>query len=103
MGRQMVENFMKEGANVSYSARKVDESDFAEFHKTLPSSNKVRAVGTSLDVSSKEALDSWVKASAERVGRLDTIIANGKSFTYWIQTCVHSPLTSITNAHGRHS
>ena len=77
MGRQMVENFVKEGAHVSYSARNIDDSDFVDFHKTLPSSNKARAIGTSLDVSSKDALESWVKASAERVGRLDSVIANG--------------------------
>ena len=77
MGRQMVETFVQEGANVSYSARTVDENDFADFHKTLPTSNKARAIGTSLDVASKGALDDWVKASAEKFGRLDTVIANG--------------------------
>ena len=77
MGRRMVETFIQEGANVSYSARTVDENDFADFHKTLPTSNKARAIGTSLDVGSKGALDDWVKVSAEKFGRLDTVIANG--------------------------
>ena len=77
MGRQMVETFVQEGANVSYSARTVDDNDYADFHKTLPTSNKARAIGTSLDVGSKSALEGWVKASAEQFGRLDTVIANG--------------------------
>ena len=77
MGRQMVETFLQEGANVSYSARTVDENDFTDFHKTLPTSNKARAVGTSLDVSSKGALYDWVHASAEKHGGLDSVIANG--------------------------
>ena len=77
MGRQMVETFLQEGANVSYSARTVDGNEFAKFHDTLPPSNKARAIGTSLDVSSKGALNEWVKTAAEKFGRLDTVIANG--------------------------
>ena len=105
MGRQMVETFVKEGASVSYSARNVDDSDFADFHKTLPSSNKARAIGTSLDVSSKDALEAWVKAAAERVGRIDSVIANGiyTSMLQKISANFDSLLTSITNAHGWHA
>nr|ANM86567.1 putative dehydrogenase [Cladonia uncialis subsp. uncialis]AUW31350.1 putative isoepoxydon dehydrogenase [Cladonia uncialis subsp. uncialis] len=76
MGRQMVETFLQEGANVSYSARTVDGTEFDDFHKMLPGTNKARAIGTSLDVSSKVALKDWVEASAKRFGRLDTVIAN---------------------------
>lgn len=79
MGRQMVETFLKEGANVSYSARNVNGTEFDAFHKSLPPTNKARAVGTSLDVSSKAALVDWVNASAKKFGRLDTVIANGRS------------------------
>lgn len=78
MGRQMVEAFLLEEVNVSYCARVVDDSDFANFHKSLPASNTARAVGTSVDVSSKDALYSWIKISGDRFGRIDTVIANGK-------------------------
>ena len=77
MGRQMVEAFLLEGANVSYSARKVTGTEFDDFVKTLPGTNKAKAVGTSLDVGSKVALDGWVKASAEKFNGVDTVIANG--------------------------
>ncbi|KAL9047337.1 MAG: hypothetical protein Q9214_000064 [Letrouitia sp. 1 TL-2023] len=72
----MVETFLEEGANVSYSARNVNGTEFDAFHKTLQPTNKARAVGTSLDVSSKTALVDWVNASAKEFGRLDTVIAN---------------------------
>lgn len=78
MGRQMVETFLLEEVNVSYCARTVDDSDFADFHKSLPASNTARAVGTSVDVSSKDALYDWIKKSGDRFGRIDTVIANGK-------------------------
>lgn len=77
MGRQMVETFLAEEVNVSYCARTVDDGDFANFHKTLPPSNKARAIGTSVDISSKDALNGWVKKAADRFGRIDTVIANG--------------------------
>lgn len=77
MGRQMVEEFLLQGANVSYSARNVTQTEFADFLKTLPTTNKATAVGTPLDVSSKKALDQWVQASVSKFGGLDTVIANG--------------------------
>ena len=88
MGRQMVETFLQEGAHVSYSARTVEGTEFDDFHKTLPETNKARAVGTSLDVSSKVALEEWVEASVKRCGRLDTIIANGNT----IPCCRRAPI-----------
>ena len=77
MGRQMVESFLLQGANVSYSARNVNNKEFTEFLETLPSTNKARAVGTSLDVSSKSDLGKWVQDAATSFGGLDTVIANG--------------------------
>ena len=77
MGRQMVEEFLLQGANVSYSARSITHTEYTDFLKTLPTTNKATAVGTALDVSSKAALDQWVQASAEKFGGLDTVIANG--------------------------
>ena len=77
MGRQMVESFLLQGANVSYSARNITHTEFSDFLKTLPSTNKATAVGTALDVGSKTALHEWVQASVKRFGGLDTAIANG--------------------------
>lgn len=77
MGRQMVEAFLLQGANVSYSARTITNDEFTDLLKSFPSSNKATAVGTSLDVGSKTALDQWVHDSAERFGGVDTVIANG--------------------------
>ena len=78
MGRQMVEAFLLQGANVSYSARNITHTEFNVFLETLPSTNKAMAVGTALDVSSKAALDEWVRASVQRFGGLDTVIGNGR-------------------------
>ena len=77
MGRQMVEAFLLQEANVSYSARNVTHTEFTDFLETLPPKNKATAVGTALDVSSKAALDQWVQTSVKRFGGLDTVIANG--------------------------
>ena len=77
MGRQMVEAFLLQGANVSYSARNITHTEFDDFLKTLPSTNKATAVGTALDVGSKTALDEWVQASVKKFGGVDTAIANG--------------------------
>ena len=77
MGATMVRQFLEEGAHVSYCARTVTNTEFDEAHKSLPANNSARAVGTAVDVGSKEAVQNWVKASAERVGRLDVVIANG--------------------------
>lgn len=79
MGRQMVEAFLLEGANVSYCARTADGAEFDEFLKTLPESNKATILGTALDISSKTALDDWIKAGVQKFGGLDVVIANGKA------------------------
>ena len=73
----MVETFLLEEANVSYCARTVAGNEYNDFQDLLPESNKARAVGTALNVGSKEAIHDWVTASAERLGRVDVVIANG--------------------------
>jgi NAD(P)-dependent dehydrogenase (short-subunit alcohol dehydrogenase family) len=78
MGEAMVHQFLQEEANVSYCARTVTNTEFDEFHATLPEGNTARAVGTAFDVASKAALVQWVESSAQRLGRIDVIIANGK-------------------------
>lgn len=79
MGRQMVEAFLLEGANVSYCARTADGTEFEEFLKSLPASNKATVLGTALDIRSKTTLDDWIKAGVQKFGGLDVVIANGKS------------------------
>jgi 3-oxoacyl-[acyl-carrier protein] reductase len=81
MGESMVQHFLQEEANVSYCARTVTNTEFDEFYKTLSASNNARAVGTALDVGNKAAVVEWVKSSAERLGRIDVVIANG-AFPY---------------------
>lgn len=77
MGQAMVRQFLHEGANVSYCARTVTNTEFDDIHRLLPENNPARAFGTAFDVSSKEAIVNWVNSSAKRVGRIDVIIANG--------------------------
>lgn len=77
MGQSMVTQFLQEGANVSYCARTVTNTEYDEVHESLPAGNTARAVGTAFDVSSKDAIVNWVNSSAERVGRIDIVIANG--------------------------
>ena len=72
----MVESFLKEEANVSYCARTVTGTEYDSFLNTLPASNAARAVGSSVDVASKEAIISWVTQANQKFGRVDTIIAN---------------------------
>ncbi|OKL57982.1 hypothetical protein UA08_06823 [Talaromyces atroroseus] len=76
MGQAMVRQFLQEGANVSYCARTVTNTEFDDVHESLPKNNPARAFGTAFDVSSKEEIVNWVNSSAERIGRIDVIIAN---------------------------
>ncbi|KAJ5823089.1 Glucose/ribitol dehydrogenase [Penicillium robsamsonii] len=76
MGEAMVHKFLQEEANVSYCARTVTNTEFAGFYSTLPEGNTARTVGTAFDVASKDAIVQWVESSAERLGRIDVIIAN---------------------------
>ena len=77
MGRSIVENLVRQGVNVSYCARNVSEEDFAEFQTTLGPSNKARAFGSSVDISSRENIAKWVDQAGASLGRIDILIANG--------------------------
>lgn len=85
MGESMVQHFLQEEANVSYCARTVTNTEFSEFYKTLPAENSAGAVGTALDVGNKEAVVNWVKSSAERLGRIDVVIANGAFYSFAVE------------------
>lgn len=80
MGEAMVHKFLQEEANVSYCARTVTNTEYDDFYPTLAEGNTARAVGAALDVASKDALVKWVESCAERLGRIDVIIANGDCF-----------------------
>ena len=73
----MVQAFLLEEANISYCARTVAGTEYDDFQDLLPESNKARAIGTALNVGSREAIHGWVTASAERFGRVDVVVANG--------------------------
>ena len=76
----MVERFLSEEVNVSYCARKVTGTEYDEYLGTLRSNESstvaVRAAGSSVDVSSKEALTAWVAQAHKTFGRIDAVIAN---------------------------
>lgn len=80
---------MSEGANVSYCARNVTGDEFA----TFSSAHNARAVGTSVDVGDKAALQAWVKKSGESFGRIDTIVANGRAHSMPVLSLPKDTLT----------
>jgi len=80
IGQSIVATFLREGANVSYCARTVTGQEFAE----IKGAGFGDAVGTAVDVSSKEAVVEWVKKSGEKFGRIDSVIANGPYFLFYL-------------------
>ncbi|KAJ5506051.1 Glucose/ribitol dehydrogenase [Penicillium expansum] len=66
MGEAMVHKFLQEEANVSYCARTVTNTEYDDFYSTL-AEGKYRP---------RHSLVKWVESSAERLGRIDVIIAN---------------------------
>lgn len=70
----MVENFLRQGANVAYCARNATGNEFESF---TGAGGSARAVGSVVDVGSEEQVRSWVSKSANMFGRIDTVIANG--------------------------
>ncbi|GIC94406.1 SDR family NAD(P)-dependent oxidoreductase [Aspergillus udagawae] len=86
IGRGMVEAFVQQGCNVSYCARTVRESDFAELNSSLGKEQEQgiipQAYGTSVDISNRDALSKWVADSAARIGRIDIVIANASNMHF---------------------
>jgi 3-oxoacyl-[acyl-carrier protein] reductase len=73
IGRYAADIFADEGANVSICARndqQVKEA-VASFKK-----KGVKSFGQAIDVASKDALESWVSASAKELGGIDIVVAN---------------------------
>ncbi|KAI9147182.1 Isoepoxydon dehydrogenase patN [Paramyrothecium foliicola] len=73
IGKSVVEEFLAEGANVSYCARTVRGDEFAGFKDAT---NGARAVGTQVDITDLPAIASWVEKSAKEFGRINVVVAN---------------------------
>jgi 3-oxoacyl-[acyl-carrier protein] reductase len=69
IGRAIVEEFAREGAQVEFCARDAGEIEVTE--KAVPG-----ARGVQLDVRDGAALTGWVEAAAGRLGGLDAVVAN---------------------------
>ena len=72
IGRAIVEAFLDEGAVVGFCARTAAEVTATQ--QTL--SARGTAAGTTLDVGDADALEHWVRQSADAFGGLDTVVAN---------------------------
>jgi 3-oxoacyl-[acyl-carrier protein] reductase len=72
IGRAIVEAFLDEGAVVGFCARTAAEVTATQ--QTLSARGTV--TGTTLDVGDAEALEHWVRQSADTFGGLDTVVAN---------------------------
>ena len=73
IGRACVEALAAEGATVAFCARTASDVETAA--KELTAAGHT-VVGTALDVADKAALEGWVSASAEQLGRIDVAVAN---------------------------
>ena len=72
----MVRAFIDEGANVSYCSRKTRGDEFIDLRGM---SSACQVVGSSVDIADPAAIQDWVRRAAERFGRIDCVVANGKT------------------------
>ena len=73
IGRQIAGILAGEGCNVSICARHQPELDAAV---AALQANGVTALGRTLDVADKAALEAWVEESAKALGGIDIVVAN---------------------------
>jgi 3-oxoacyl-[acyl-carrier protein] reductase len=73
IGRRAADMFAAEGANVSVCARNAAEVEAAA--AGLKDAG-VKSFGQAIDVGNKDALESWVHASAKALGGIDILVAN---------------------------
>jgi len=73
IGRRCAEYFAQEGANVSICARDKATVDETVAHLTK---SGVKALGHSVDVGNKDALEGWIAESAKALGGVDIIVPN---------------------------
>jgi 3-oxoacyl-[acyl-carrier protein] reductase len=73
IGRRCADYFAHEGANVSICARDKATVDETVAHLTK---SGVKALGHSVDVGNKDALETWIAESAKALGGVDIIVPN---------------------------
>jgi 3-oxoacyl-[acyl-carrier protein] reductase len=73
IGRRCADYFAQEGANVSICARDKATVDETVAHLTK---SGVKALGHSVDVCNKDALEGWIAESAKALGGIDIIVPN---------------------------
>ncbi|MBW8617093.1 MAG: SDR family oxidoreductase [Hyphomicrobiales bacterium] len=73
IGRRCADYFAQEGANVSICARDKATVDETVAHLTK---SGVKALGHSVDVGNKDALETWIAESAKALGGVDIIVPN---------------------------
>jgi NAD(P)-dependent dehydrogenase (short-subunit alcohol dehydrogenase family) len=73
IGRHCAEIFAQEGANVSICAR--DQTGVAGATEALKRQGTT-VIGRAIDVADKNALEDWVKDSADSLGGIDIVVAN---------------------------
>ncbi|GAB7362305.1 hypothetical protein MBLNU230_g2323t1 [Neophaeotheca triangularis] len=75
IGRTLVKTFLSEGATVHFCSR--NEDDIQAANKSLATAYpSAKAYGARVDISSTDALTTWVENSATQSGSIDVIIAN---------------------------
>jgi NAD(P)-dependent dehydrogenase (short-subunit alcohol dehydrogenase family) len=74
-----VETFLAEGANVSFCARTIRGD---EFSSVTGASHGAQAVGSTVDIGNPDEIKAWVSQAAEKFGRIDSVIANGKLYRH---------------------
>lgn len=72
IGRAVVSALAAEGVEVAFCAR--GDAEVKETETTFSGTSRV--IGTALDVADADALQAWVRASAEALGGLDIVVAN---------------------------
>jgi 3-oxoacyl-[acyl-carrier protein] reductase len=73
IGRRCADLFAKEGANVSICARNAGETEQAV---AALKKEGIVAFGRALDVSDRDAVEGWIKASAKALGGVDILVCN---------------------------
>ena len=82
IGKAIVQGFLQQGANVSYCSRSSSLKEFEDFARAI---DGAQAVGSKVDITDIESVESWVQTSAEKFGGIDIVVANGKSFSSLIR------------------
>lgn len=77
IGRAIAELFAEEGADVAICAR---DADAVGATAKVLAAMGVRAMGTAVDVSDREAVAGWIGRVADELGGIDMLVANVSAF-----------------------